>query len=133
MSKNSNTNSALNYLLGRKNKYYFLCHEQKSSNDQRKLVLRSPIQIRNTLKVPLEIKFESSHIRNYSSETQFRKSEFGKEESHNFKLYLNPDSTSIVPIKMIDSEKLKNNVNFKTNFSIGFHISAETNHFRLKF
>ena len=59
--------------------------------------MRSPIQIRNTLKVPVEIKLEinDSQLQNSSPQRMVKKNL----QSSNFKLYLNPDSSTIIPMK----------------------------------
>ena len=72
-------------------------------------MLRSPIQIRNTLKVPVEVKFNTNTYESFGQESMKKKrvalDEFNKPKQ--MKLYLDPDSTVIVPILKIDLERLK--------------------------
>lgn len=87
-----------------------LCHEQKSANDQKRLVLRSPLQIRNALKIPMEIKLElDTGEDSQQEEAKARGNQLMKRSSDasSFKLHLDPDSSTIIPMKMMLFESFR--------------------------
>ena len=94
----------LKLYIGEQKKYFMLCHEQKSANDQKRIVLRSPLQVRNALKIPMEIKLEldigddsqQEEAKMGSNQLMRKASDFSS-----FRLHLDPDSSTIIPMKMM--------------------------------
>ena len=120
----------LKLYIGEQKKYFMLCHEQKSANDQKRIVLRSPLQVRNALKIPMEIKLEldigddsqQEEAKMGSNQLMRKASDFSS-----FRLHLDPDSSTIIPMKMMLFEcfrirplslKGKNNSNTGEDYDI---------------
>ena len=78
----------------------FYCHLQKSTDDLKHIVLRSPIQIKNNLKRQIQLKLLND-IEFRNNQISFTNDKFAYENSENI-ISLSEDSTTTIPLKMLN-------------------------------
>jgi hypothetical protein len=88
---------SLKVFIDKTNNLFIYCYLSKSSSDQKHIILRSPLQINNDLKVPIEVRLIYQGRKN--DNLQFAR-RFEVIENTKVKLSLEAGSTKIIPTNM---------------------------------